>query len=359
MVSNERVFSLDWAPDAIIVTDLDGSMLHINPRAEDLFGYRKDELIDKPLELLIPEGLWSAALESSPLQHVSRIVVCAHRDGTRFRGTARWRPAPAGRDEFVVFSIRDLDGGDEPDGRSGEPASDEDGQVGLLALFAHDVRESLQAVQYVCDALRERAPAEAGTVGEIVGSVGRLLERVTAFSNAKAIEPRVEPCRLGDLLGTLGRELRPLAERKGLRLSIAGVEDVVVTDPVLLRELLHNLLTNAIRYTDSGRVDVRCGADPAHVRVEIVDTGAGIGRERLAAMRAAEADRSGSGASEAAAAPDLAESRGLGLAIVHQLARLLDCTLEVDSAPGRGSRFAVIVPRSLDGRCGPLRLGDS
>lgn len=358
MVSNEPVFSLDWAPDAVIVTDLDGSMLHVNPRAEDLFGYRKDELIDKPLELLIPEGLWSAALESSPLQQASRIVVCAHRDGTRFRGTARWRPAPAGRGEFVVFSIRDLDGEDEPVGGDGTPAADEGGQVGLLALFAHDVRESLQAVQYVCDALRARAPAEAGTVAEIIGSVCRLLERVTAFSNAKAIEPHVEPCSLGELLGTLGRELRPLAERKGLRLSINGVEDAVATDPVLLRELLHNLLTNAIRYTDSGRVDVRCAASPAHVRVEIADTGAGIEHERLAAMRAGAADRSPSGTAEAADAPETSEGRGLGLAIVQQLAQLLECTLEVESAPGRGSRFAVIVPRSLDGGPVPLRRGD-
>src|SRR5690606_25693857 len=187
---------------------------------------------------------------------------------------------------------------------------------------------------------------------------GRLLERVTAFSNAKAIEPHVEPCSLGELLGTLGRELRPLAERKGLRLSINGVEDAVATDPVLLRELLHNLLTNAIRYTDSGRVDVRCAASPAHRREPLVlDPGAGIEHERLAAMRAGAADRSPSGTAEAADAPETSEGRGLGLAIVQQLAQLLECTLEVESAPGRGSRFAVIVPRSLDGGPVPLQIG--
>src|SRR5690606_35466895 len=109
MVSNERVLSLDWAPDAIVVTGLDGSILHVNPRAEDLFGYRKEELAEKPLELVIPEGLASVTLESSPLQHVSRAVICAHRDGTRFPGTARWRPAPTGRSELVVFSVRSLE----------------------------------------------------------------------------------------------------------------------------------------------------------------------------------------------------------------------------------------------------------
>src|SRR5690606_38781198 len=110
MVSNEPVFSFDWAPDAIIVTRPDGSVLHINSRAEDLFGYSRGELSDKPLELLVPEGLLQAASESLSMQHVSRAVVCAHRDGTRFRGAARWRPAPAGHGDYVVFAIRDFEG---------------------------------------------------------------------------------------------------------------------------------------------------------------------------------------------------------------------------------------------------------
>src|SRR5690606_4820080 len=168
--------------------------------------------------------LASATLESAPLQHLSRAVICAHRDGTRFPGTARWRPAPGGRGEVVVFSVRTLDGVDRPNG-AGVAAADE--LVELLSLFAHDVRESLQAVQFVCDSLRARAPAEAATVSEIIASVCKLLER--CIRDAR-MEPLVEPCPLGELLATLGRELLPLAKRKGLSFSVDGIDDVILTD---------------------------------------------------------------------------------------------------------------------------------
>src|SRR5690606_2612593 len=356
---NERVLSLDWAPDAIVVTGLDGSILHVNPRAEDLFGYRKEELAEKPLELVIPEGLASVTLESSPLQHVSRAVICAHRDGTRFPGTARWRPAPTGRSELVVFSVRSLESPERREGATdplADAADDDEERIELLTLFAHDVRESLQAVQSVCDTLRARAPVEAATVSEIVGSVCKLLERCTRGGR---IEPVVEPCPLGELLATLGRELLPLAKRKGLELSVDGVDDVIATDPVLFREVLHNLLTNAIRYTDSGSVDVRCHAGSQHVRVEIVDTGAGIASERLTAMLAGATGSGGAKATDhAQSADDTSERGGRGLAIVQYLARVLDCALEVESTPGLGSRFAVIAPRNFGSRGLLRRHGD-
>lgn len=384
MVSNEPTFLLDWAPDAVIVTRSDGSVAYVNPRAEDLFGYRGEELKDKPPELLIPEGLSGGTLVSSPRQHLSRIVMCAHRDGTRFAAAARWRPVPAEEGAFVVFSVRNLDDEDRAPETDTPARRGDDERVELVALLAHDVRESLQAVQYLCEAFRAHAPAEAATVKEIVGSVCRLLDRFARYTKA-AIEPIVEPCRIDEMLATLGRELMPLAKRKGLRLSVDGTEEVITTDPVLLRELLHNLVSNAIRYTETGGVDVRCRADADSVRVDITDTGVGIAGERLvtllppeggesvaesakdpalddtltrdlraasllgASERGAERERLGgspSYPSQSASSPQ----GGLGLVIVQQLAQVLDCTLEVDSVVGRGSRFTVIAPRDLGRR---------
>lgn len=379
MASNEPTFLLDWAPDAIIVTRLDGSIAYVNPRAEDLFGYRGEELKDKPLELVIPEGLPGATVVASPRQHVSRTVVCAHRDGTRFEATARWRPVPAAEGGFVVFSVRNLDG--EERTRESSTLRERD-EIGLVALLAHDVRESLQAVQYLCDAFAAQAPAESGTVKEIIRSLSALLDRFTRHPNATAIEPVLEPCRIDEMLATLGRELMPLAERKGLRLFVDGTEEVVRTDPVLLRELLQNLVSNAIRYTHEGGVDIRCRADADSVRVDIADTGVGIADDQLLALlpsdrpSAAESDLDdtltrdlraaslldgpGGGArhgdpDESGAFSDPAQlesspQSGLGLTIVRRLAQALDCTLEVDSEVGRGSRFTVIVPRELGRR---------
>lgn len=337
MVSKKRAFSLDWAPDAIIVTGLDHSVVHVNPRAADLFGYRDEELRERPLELLIPDGLGGTEFESAPLQHVSRAVVCAHRDGTRFRGTARWRPVP-GSEDLVVISIRDLDGEllepPIPDpAAEAEPA--EGLQVDILSLFAHDVRSSLQSVQYLCDSIVEHAPDAATAINEITGSIHTLLERVTRFRHSSRIEPSVQACKLGELLGALRRELSPLAERKGLRLSIEEAPDEITTDPVLFRELLHNLLANAIRHTAAGQVELKCTRRRDRMSIEIIDTGIGFDREPIDAVL-----------DEATPSGRVDATRGgLGLAIVRQLAALLDCRVELDSARGRGTRVRIDVQR--------------
>lgn len=349
MVSEESAFSLDWAPDAIIVTGLDRSIVHVNPRAEDVFGYRDEELKERPLELLIPEGLAGAGFDAAPLQHVSRAVVCAHRDGTRFLGTARWRPVP-GDGEFVVFSVRDVDGDGErqeaqldpadaasPAAASERKADPLDGlQIDLVSLFAHDVRSSLQAVQYLCESISEQAPDATAAINEITGSIHTLLERVSGLRSSPRIEPSIETCDLGVLLGALRRELAPLAEHKGLSLSVDEASAEISTDPLLFRELLHNLLANAIQHTSAGRVELRCRRRPGRISIEITDTGEGIDPERIDSMSdEAPADRS----------PDASvRSGGLGLAIVRQLARLLDCRVELESARGRGTRVRIDAP---------------
>src|SRR5690606_33294570 len=109
----------------------------------------------------------------------------------------------------------------------------------------------------------------------------------------------------------------------------------------------------------SGSVDVHCHAGPQHVRVEIVDTGAGIASDRLTAMLARAAGSARPRTTDAVQwEEDTGERGSRGLAIVQYLARVLDCTLEVESAPGLGSRFAVIAPRDFGSRGRLRRHGD-
>jgi PAS domain S-box-containing protein len=324
MVS-KPTFSLDWAPDAIIVAGLDRTIAHLNPRAEDLFGYRRAELAERPLELLIPEGLPNA-IEDAPLQQATRKVVCAHRDGTRFQAAARWRPARVGDSALVVFSVRET-GADA----AGEPADGID--AAWLTLFTHDVRQYLQAIQFLCDSAAEHVPDDARTISQIVHSIGKLLDRLTRFGEPGAFAPEPARCPLRTLLESLGLELSPLAERKGLRLVIEETDEVITTDPVLFRELLHNLLANAIRFTDAGHVEIRCRPTARLVRIEIADTGAVIDGGAIDAIltSASPAAHAGPG--------------GLGLTLVRRLAQVLSCTIEVESEPGQGSCFSVIAPR--------------
>ncbi|HEX7082329.1 MAG TPA: HAMP domain-containing sensor histidine kinase [Gammaproteobacteria bacterium] len=330
MAAHDRVFPVDWSPDAIIVTAHDGAIVHANPRAEDLFGYASRELIDRPLGLLFPsrDGAGGLAAEArrAPLQQSSRLVACAHRDGTRFEALIKWRPAPEKAGAYLVFSLREVEAAAAPPPRTE--------RVELLPLFVHDVRQSLQSIQFICDSIGESEPEAARTIGEIVSSLGRLLDRMSRMEEPGGAETVHERCRVGDLLQTLGRELEPLAVRKGVDLIVDDVSAEITTDPVLFREMLHNLVVNAIRYTDEGSVEVRCRAGSRQVRIEVRDTGVGMDPEEVEAVL---------GRPDASALPPLGP--GLGLLLVRRLAGMLGCRLSVRSRRGKGSCFAVIAPQ--------------
>lgn len=335
MIPREPTFSLDWAPDAVIVTSPDRTIVHLNPRAEHLFGYRCGEVAERPLEMLIVEGLPRVAATAA-LQQTSRRVLCVHRDGTRFTGAARWRPVPATAGAYLVFSIREA-AGRAGRSRSGGPANTRPRRdLDLLTLFTHDVRQSLQAIQFLCDQLTDKAPDHASTIGEIVGAIGRLVERLGRVGSLE-LSPAPEPFEIGPLLGELARELDPVAEQKGIALRVDDSSERLTTDPLLFRELLHNLMSNAVRYTDAGRVEVRCRPAGSSLRIEIADTGIGIEPSELDAMLDERGTRRPT----------------LGLAIVRQLAERLGCAIEAESEPGRGSCFTVVAPRDGDGRSAP------
>lgn len=340
MRGNASIFSLDWSPDAIIVTSIDRSIVHLNPRAESLFGYQREELIDRPLEMLLPEEL-AMAVGEGPRQQSVRAVTGSHRDGTRFLAAVKWRPVPESAGDYLIFSIREESAHRPAEALQAHAGLGDESEPDLVSLFAHDVRQSLQAIQFICDSLMSREPESAGTISEIIGAIGRLLERMTKVERRAHMEPVIEECSVGAVLAALHRELRPVAEHKGLTLTVEGSSDRLATDPILFRELLHNLLSNAIRYTESGSVAARCRSDEAWLRIEITDTGVGMDPLELDA---------------------LLEERGgfsrdqpkLGLSIVRLLAERLGLSIEIESTPGKGSCFTVIAPRGGDGE----RRGD-
>jgi CheY-like chemotaxis protein/anti-sigma regulatory factor (Ser/Thr protein kinase) len=151
------------------------------------------------------------------------------------------------------------------------------------------------------------------------------------------IEVNVTDVPLEPLLERLRAELRPLAESRQLVFRVEATTLIARTDALLLRRIIQNLVTNALRYTDAGSVTVVCHAHGAHVAVRVSDTGRGIPPEHQRLIfdeyRRLEGD-AGRGA-----------GLGLGLAIVQRLVRLLDHRLDLESTPGRGSTFTVTLPR--------------
>jgi CheY-like chemotaxis protein/anti-sigma regulatory factor (Ser/Thr protein kinase) len=128
------------------------------------------------------------------------------------------------------------------------------------------------------------------------------------------------------------------AEAKGLKLLLDECNDLVRTDPTLLQQIVQNLVANAIRYTHEGHVHLRCPDTGAAVRIEVLDTGSGIPREEQERIFEDfyQVPRDSGGRTE---------GLGLGLSIVRRTADLLGHAVEVESEPGKGSRFTVAVPK--------------
>jgi CheY-like chemotaxis protein len=152
---------------------------------------------------------------------------------------------------------------------------------------------------------------------------------------------------VADLMGMLEIEFAALARSKGLDLIFVPTRLAVRTDRRLMRRLLQNLISNALKYTPSGRVLVGCRRLPGAARIEVWDTGLGIPPEQARAVFA-EFKRLDQGAK-------VARGLGLGLSIVERLGRVLEHPIGLRSRPGKGSVFFVTAPL---GRAAPDRRQD-
>lgn len=213
----------------------------------------------------------------------------------------------------------------------------------FVASASHDLLQPLSAAKLFLSSLArtelgldqlrltERIRSAFDSVEHILGA---LLD-ISKF-DIGAARTDIEPLRLDQIIETVRQEFQPSAQQKGLDLRVIAPRLVVDSDRVYLRRILQNLVSNALRYTQAGRVLVGARRVGPCVRVEVWDTGPGIPNDRLEEIfcEFTRLDTSG------------AAGMGLGLAIVEQACALLDHPLAVRSVVGRGTVFTVTVPRS-------------
>ncbi len=213
----------------------------------------------------------------------------------------------------------------------------------FIAAASHDILQPLNAARLYVTSLSERQ--RGGDDGDLIGNIDASLEAVEEIFGALldisrldtgAMKPEFSSFCIGELLQRLEVEFAPLATAKGLTLHVMPCALYVRSDRRLLRRLLQNLVSNAIKYTPSGRVLVGCRRRGAQLRIDVCDTGIGIPHgKRRAVFR--EFHRLDQGAR-------VARGVGLGLSIVERIARVLDCEVSLQSAPDRGSRFSIELP---------------
>ena len=210
----------------------------------------------------------------------------------------------------------------------------------LLVSVGHDLRQPLTVITGVLEMIAARpgdrewkllAHAKAAATRlarafELMMEVGRL--------DLNHVQPNVCPCPLVDLFDELRSQHREDAERKGIDLRVAASNLTVLSDPELLRAILHNLVDNAIKYTDRGGVLVGCRRRRDDVLIQVCDTGRGIPSDMLSIIFDEYRQ----------VAPLTSVGTGLGLFIAKQTADLLGHALTVRSALGRGTCFSIVVP---------------
>ena len=221
----------------------------------------------------------------------------------------------------------------------------------FFTAASHDLRQPLHAMGLFAEALRQRAhePEVAQLVGSINESVDALEELFSELLDitridSGGVQPEVEHHRIGDVFRKLRLHFGPAAFEKGLSLRFRGAGHTVSADPVLVERVLRNLVANAIRYTSDGSVLVAARSVGGRVRLQVWDTGRGIGEAEQARVFEEFYQVPGSAA---ALAPDEKKGLGLGLAIVARLAALMSAPVTLRSVPGRGSVFTLELPAGI------------
>lgn len=215
----------------------------------------------------------------------------------------------------------------------------------LLASFAHDIRSplisligSLEMIQDGHDTGADQIPTARGAAEALLQLVDDILELSFLGSGQLTLHP--SPVDLRQLATTLSGQMRGVAERKGLALRFeldADLPPIVEVDRLRLQQVLSNLLTNGMKYTDRGSVTLQIrskGRGPGRVTIDlaVIDTGVGLAADDVPRIMREfgrlerEAERREPGT-------------GLGLAIVQRILHGMGTTLQVESAPGEGSTF--------------------
>ncbi|MGY6553734.1 MAG: hybrid sensor histidine kinase/response regulator [Wenzhouxiangella sp.] len=218
----------------------------------------------------------------------------------------------------------------------------------FLAAASHDLLQPLNAARLFVSALVQQPDLDREQhhlVARLDGSIRSAEELLSALLDISRLDAGAMPIdvrefAIHDLLETLYAEFSPVAVERSLRFERVNSSARVVSDPKLLRRVLQNFLSNALRYTAAGRVVIGCRRREGQLLIQVLDTGPGIPPDQTELIFR-EFHR-------------LQESRrgrerglGLGLAIVERIARMLDHPISLHSKPGRGTVFGITVPLSL------------
>jgi len=348
---------LRFSPDALIVID-DGTWIRFaNDTVKDLLGYRSEDLIGKPLDMLIPERFrlrhrqHTAAFVQTPRNREmgARMteLFALRADGSEFSAGIRLAPFRIGGRLYVAAAVRDMTQhriiNDELIAARHEADRANRAKSRFLATASHDLRQPMQTVRLLNAAMAKIVPqADVRELleqqSQAIESMARLLNALLDISRLEsgAIEPIIGNVSVAEVFDELRSEFSSVARARGVDLQIQAPAVGLSTDRTLFCQLMQNLVGNALKYTDEGWVRVRCAVDVDAISIVVEDSGIGIPADKLERVfdEYYQVDTHGS----------KRMGVGLGLAIVKEVARLLGFVVTIHSRVGEGTQALVRIP---------------
>jgi signal transduction histidine kinase/CheY-like chemotaxis protein len=217
-------------------------------------------------------------------------------------------------------------------------------KTGFFTAVSHDLLQPLHAARLSLSALSEiQDPAQhnrlVGQVDHALSTIEELLRTILDLSKLEsgALRPSMQFVAVQELFRSVVVDMEPIARDKGLVLTMRTRDVAVMSDPLMLRRILQNLLANAVQYTEKGRVLLSGRKRGAQLRIDVWDTGPGIAPSEQTKIFE-EFHRGAAGQRSAA------RGFGVGLSIIARMSEALGHRIELCSRVGRGTRFSVHVP---------------